>query len=580
MRTKRSAKFNDVVLGILRPLFSLSAFIKNGSWKQPKSLFVIGVLVTGGIFAIAPVQALLVSGAGVCPSGATTAPGTTSQCIYTTSPISASGTVTTLITCSTGYGLAGPGVCAPKSNGLTWTATTLPINNVATVSSANGYYFIQSSGGGVVYKSTDGITWSTITAPSTVSLTSFVYIAGKYVSCEAGSGSARCFYSSDLITWTATTPDTSTNLGTELLTSGNYLIRDGQNFVTPNTNLYYDLSIDGVNWTKYNVPLTNSSGNYNWACGGGNCVYMSYSNTSNLYVTRNGSTFTTKTSPSPMGRNYYNAALDLFEINALSSGTPQYSAVTDSFSARSGYSNSSTNSVYSVVSNGTTYCARDAAEFLICSSGVFISQPSNFQSWASNGSGFIDLVSYGTQNAYYSNATGSNGTPVIGYTGGTCPAYYLFSNTAGNCYAIPFSPTDGSGLTYYCTTSYPDGTTSKDTLTYDGTFTDTNNISRSCSTTPPTGWVAVDATIFNCTSITYDQNDTAISYDFTSPTDVSSSGSSSSTSCYAIQNATGDITDNSEALTMATPYATADSCDAQLNSGAIDLLGWTTCKNG
>jgi hypothetical protein len=31
---------------------------------------------------------------------------------------------------------------------------------------------------------------------------------------------------------------------------------------------------------------------------------------------------------------------------------------------------------------------------------------------------------------------------------------------------------------------------------------------------------------------------------------------------------------------MATPYATADSCDAQLNSGAIDLLGWTTCKNG
>lgn len=138
---------------------------------------------------------------------------------------------------------------ATSSDGLTWTPYELTSEkSIYDIAYGNGKFVIV--GNGVVFVSTDAITWQSV--PISIgygSIDNIVYGNGKFVAIV---DMATVIYSEDGITWTqATLPY-------------NYIVRYtayGNNIFVITTNAGVFISSDGINWTYYAVS---SSGGGIW----------------------------------------------------------------------------------------------------------------------------------------------------------------------------------------------------------------------------------------------------------------------------------------------------------------------------
>jgi hypothetical protein len=149
-----------------------------------------------------------------------------------------------------------------STDGINWTAR--PTNAPSLKSIAwNGSIFVvvgNSTTAGIIFTSSDGISWTEITPPVTTNLTSVVWTGKKFIA--AGVGSSSFCSSVDGRTWSVITLDTTSttlvgsSIISKLASNGNARLIAGRNNQgsSINTILYSDN--EGVTWTP--ATWTNS----------------------------------------------------------------------------------------------------------------------------------------------------------------------------------------------------------------------------------------------------------------------------------------------------------------------------------
>lgn len=130
----------------------------------------------------------------------------------------------------------------------------------ASVGYGNGRFVAIPRAQNPAIYSDDGITWNSVTLPSTVVPGRIAYGNGRFV---FGSASTVPLYSDDGITWTLATTQTGA-------TVGNHVIFADGKFVSVGTSGLAGYSIDGETWDKISLP--NSMGAYDIAYGAGKFV--------------------------------------------------------------------------------------------------------------------------------------------------------------------------------------------------------------------------------------------------------------------------------------------------------------------
>jgi hypothetical protein len=139
---------------------------------------------------------------------------------------------------------------AYSTDGITWTQTTLPTSaSWTSVTYGDGKFVAVAFYNTAAAYSTDGITWTQTTLPTSAGWTSVTYGDGKFVAV-ATFYTTTAAYSTDGITWTQTTLPTSASW--QSVTYG-----DGK-FVAV---AYYiaaaaAYSTDGITWTQTTLPTS------------------------------------------------------------------------------------------------------------------------------------------------------------------------------------------------------------------------------------------------------------------------------------------------------------------------------------
>jgi hypothetical protein len=133
---------------------------------------------------------------------------------------------------------------ATSTDGITWTARTLP-HNLTAVKYVNNLYIGVNLGSALGATSSDGITWRSITLPASANWDGIAYGNGVYV-ISATYNSNIVAYSYNGINWT---------LGSISLPGGFFVLRPvifgGGYFLTgSNGGTYNYTSVDGINWTQ------------------------------------------------------------------------------------------------------------------------------------------------------------------------------------------------------------------------------------------------------------------------------------------------------------------------------------------
>lgn len=146
---------------------------------------------------------------------------------------------------------------ATSSDGITWTARTTPSSGYVGLEFVNGY-FIAFGSVGVLATSTDGITWTARTTSSVVTITSVAYGNGIYAfATDTETATASVYTSTDLATWTA-----RSIAGGTTVASYNISFAFGKFYVAPYSfsgaavTTFITQSTDGITWQQ----LTNYSG--------------------------------------------------------------------------------------------------------------------------------------------------------------------------------------------------------------------------------------------------------------------------------------------------------------------------------
>ena len=135
------------------------------------------------------------------------------------------------------YAVVGDGKCATSSDGITWTARTIPAGTYNALA-WNRTRFV-AVGSSVSATSSDGVTWTARTVPTGI-YNALAWNGSVFVAI----GNGVCATSSDGITWTARTIPTG---------DYNALAWNGSRFVAVG-NGKCATSSDGVSWTARTIP--------------------------------------------------------------------------------------------------------------------------------------------------------------------------------------------------------------------------------------------------------------------------------------------------------------------------------------
>lgn len=161
-------------------------------------------------------------------------------------------------------GASGTATAYTSSDAITWTARTLPSTSAWTAAGYGGGMFVMACGGGATTaaSSPDGITWTARTIPAG-SYLSFTYGKGLFVASGGSSGGVpRCATSPDGITWTARSIP---------MVSGEFVssvFADGVFFGVANVANRVLVSYDGISWIVKVVVMGGFSGNNAAICSG------------------------------------------------------------------------------------------------------------------------------------------------------------------------------------------------------------------------------------------------------------------------------------------------------------------------
>ncbi len=192
-----------------------------------------------------------------------------------------------------GDGPGGPGTPAvnvsPRPAGTLWAkGGDMGSNNLRAitfgVSSADslGYYLAMGDNGSA-YKSTTGLTWTTVPAATATQINSNIYVLSKYI---AVGNAGAITYSSDLTTWTAGSSNTTQNL--------NSVSSNGALLVAVGDAGTIRTSTDGITWTAATtVPTTQNLYSVTYS---GNGFWIAVGAGGTVLVSSNGATWTAQTS--------------------------------------------------------------------------------------------------------------------------------------------------------------------------------------------------------------------------------------------------------------------------------------------
>jgi hypothetical protein len=139
-------------------------------------------------------------------------------------------------------------MAAYSTDGINWTATTIPSASWRNVTYGNGKFVaINYSTDSMAAYSTDGINWTTATMPSSSDWCGVTYGNGKFVVVSGNSNKAA--YSTNGINWTAATMPN--NFWVAAAYGNGKFVAVGGN---PNKAAY---STNGINWTMVTMPSGN-----------------------------------------------------------------------------------------------------------------------------------------------------------------------------------------------------------------------------------------------------------------------------------------------------------------------------------
>jgi hypothetical protein len=142
-------------------------------------------------------------------------------------------------------------VLAKSTDGLTWSSITMPTSAAWTgIAYGVGYWVTVASGGATAqYSNSDGLSWKASTLPSSATWTHVVYGNGAFVTIDAGAASQKAAYSIDYgKTWaSATLPSAQT--WTSIAYGGNIFVA----IATGGTVACYSTD-GGATWTASVLP--------------------------------------------------------------------------------------------------------------------------------------------------------------------------------------------------------------------------------------------------------------------------------------------------------------------------------------
>lgn len=146
---------------------------------------------------------------------------------------------------------------ATSSDGVTWTAQTLPDNTTKwlSIGFGNGVFVAVASGSNQAASSPDGVTWTPRTMPLPAIWTAVTYGNGIFLATTATTSVAT---SQDGITWTYHKPPGSF-INWHAATYGNGIFT----IVAYAANIAMT-SPDGINWTQRDLPCFSPTGDAGW----------------------------------------------------------------------------------------------------------------------------------------------------------------------------------------------------------------------------------------------------------------------------------------------------------------------------
>jgi hypothetical protein len=175
---------------------------------------------------------------------------------------------------------------AYSTNGINWSASALPFSGTWNfMTYGNGTFVVVAAGTNQAAFSTNGITWTACTMPSSAQWQSVAYGDGVFVAIAYDSASAA--YSTNGIAWTAATLPASTGWYALGYGNGTFVTAAGGT-----TAAAY--STNGITWTATTLGLNNWA---ELAYGNGVFAAIAYESASAAYST-NGITWTASTMPS------------------------------------------------------------------------------------------------------------------------------------------------------------------------------------------------------------------------------------------------------------------------------------------
>lgn len=183
------------------------------------------------------------------------------------------------------YCIVGTNVSLNSTDAVAWTATTTNLNLQKVL--YDGSRFVSISIGGLVYTSTNAVSWTQIGNPGVSFPPDLIYTGSKYIT----GGSSALLTSTDAVTWT-----TSLAVGTNMFSYGN-----GTYISIYGTDTY--TSTDAVTWiTKLNFFAGNSVKGIVFDPVSNKFIVSS--NTAGTFYTTDGNTYSTYTQPNAYGFDF------------------------------------------------------------------------------------------------------------------------------------------------------------------------------------------------------------------------------------------------------------------------------------
>lgn len=141
----------------------------------------------------------------------------------------------------------GTNIVATSTDGLTWSAGTIPAGTWGGVTYGNGVYVaVQSVSSSTAASSTDGATWTARTLPSAQTWTDVAYGNGNFIAVSSTSSAASPI-SADGVTWSTTALPTGVNYAAINYTNGVWVT------VASGTATAYT-STDSASWSTRTMP--------------------------------------------------------------------------------------------------------------------------------------------------------------------------------------------------------------------------------------------------------------------------------------------------------------------------------------